>query len=117
MKDLSKKWWFEVIVILILSVIICIYNSNNTTLNNYKKQSIAILNQYEKGETTRKEGGEKITALSDKMSNEYNINKESYILALESKISLIALKLNYGELSNTEIDKYIQEIREIKEIK
>ena len=115
-KQIYKKWWFWVSIILIVSVcvtIVHIYNNNNTTFNNYKKQSITILTQYKDGKLTRKETEEKIDAMADKLQSEYKVNNEINISYLQVQLSLIVLKLFDGELSNTEIDGYIQEIEKI----
>lgn len=115
-KPFYKKWWFWCIIIaLILGIAIYAHNNHNTTFNNYKKQSISILNQYKNGELTRKETSEKIDALSEKLGNEYEINNESYILCLDVKLSLIAYKLTDAELSDTEVNNYIQEIKDINQ--
>ena len=115
-KQIYKKWWFWVSIILIVSVcvtIVHIYNNNNTTFNNYKKQSITILTQYRDGKLTRKETEEKIDAIAEKLQSEYKVNNEINISYLQVQLSLIVLKLFDGELSNTEIDGYIQEIEKI----
>lgn len=115
-KKVSTKIYFILcVIILILScAIICIYNNNNTPLNSYKKQSIDILNQYKDGKLTNKESREKIDEISKKIENEYEIRENSKFLSLlEAKINNISYKLLKQELSNTEIEKYIQEIKNI----
>ena len=115
-KNFYKKWWFWTIIIIILIYLIgFIYNNYNSEFNNYKKQSISILNKYKSGELTHRETSEKLDILSEKLDNEYyKNNKASYMFFLEVKLSTISLKLRFNELSNTEINNYIQEIKNIK---
>lgn len=115
MKDIIKKWWFWVVIILIVSigVIVYVYNNHNTAFDDYKKQSITILNQYKAGKLTKKETRDKINTISDKLKNEYKINNETNISSLELNLLIIAHELFDKELSNTEIDTYIQEIKKI----
>lgn len=114
MKDIIKKWWFwGIIIILILGILVYTLNYSNTELNSYKKQSIAVLTQYKDGKLTRKETEEKIDAIAEKLRNEYKIKDETNIFHLQVKLSLIAYTLFDQELSNTEIDTYIQEIKKI----
>ena len=114
MKDLVKKWWFwGIIIILISCILIYVLGYSNTEFNNYKKESITILNQYKDGKLTRKEAEEKIDAISDKLKNERKINDDTNIFLLEVKLSSITYELFNQELSNTEIDTYIQEIKRL----
>lgn len=111
-KTINKKYLILGVIILIVCIFtIFIYNKYDTPLNNYKKQAITTLKQYKSGEVTKKEAKEKLDAVSDKLSSEYEVQKESKVLSLEVKISYIAYKLIDKELSDTEIEKYIEEIK------
>lgn len=119
-KTIYKKFWFWVIIILFLCISIYIYNDYNTIFSNYKRQSITILNQYKAGKLTRKETHDKIDTISNKLRNEQKINNETNfydkinISTLETNLVTIAYELFDNELSNTEIDTYINEIKRIK---
>ncbi|MCI8470409.1 MAG: hypothetical protein HFJ35_02795 [Clostridia bacterium] len=119
MKDIIKKWWFWAIAIVVLIIIFfCIYMiNNNSTFNNYKNQSISILNDYKKGKITREDAKEKIEAISNKTNKDYTNDDTSKTLFLSSKLQTIERDLSKGELSDTEVNNYIKEIEEIKEIK
>ena len=110
-----RKWWFWgiIIVILILGILAYTLKQANTELNSYKNQAIAVLTQYKNGKLTRKETREKIDEIADKSQSEYEINNEINISYLQGKLSVIALKLFDKELSNTEIETYIQEIKKL----
>lgn len=110
-----QKWWFWVILLIILiCLVILIFINNNNENNNYRKQAITILNQYKSGNITNKEASKKLETLSKRISNEPD-KKDSYKssarLALETKLSLLSLKLFDGELSDTEINSYIKEMK------
>lgn len=118
-KRIYKKWWFWAIIIVVLIIIssfVYIIN-NNSTFNNYKNQSISILNDYKKGKITREETKEKIEAISDKTNKDYTNDDTSKILFLSSKLQKIEWDLVKGELTDTEVNNYIKEIEEIREIK
>ena len=114
-EKLYQKWWFWGIAILIIFMIMMyIFVFSNNTYNNYSKQAITILNQYREGQLTGKESSEKLSALSRKIGNEPSGNdkyESASIIALQTKISKIALELFNGELSNTQINNYIKEIK------
>lgn len=115
MKELIKKWWFWVIIaIVILTCIIFFINNNRDRNSNYRNQAITILNQYKKGSITGKEASEKLNAIVNKLRNEPDIDNDyesASKFALQMEISSIASKLSYDELSDTEINKYIKEIK------
>ena len=117
MKDLIKKWWLGVIIITFICFILYIYtNSNSSMFSNYKKQSITVLKGYINGELSNKETSDKLEVLSKKLMNEYEADKnKNNMFYLETKLSLISMKLFREELSNTEINKYIEEIKMINE--
>ena len=118
-KPIYKKWWFWAIIILVLIIVFFgIYMiNNNSAFNNYKNQSISILNDYKKGKITREEAKEKIEAISDKTNKDYTNDDTSKTLFLSSKLQRIEWDLVRGELSDMEVNNYIKEIEEIKEIK
>ncbi len=118
-KQIYRKWWFWAIAIVVLIIIFfCIYMiNNNSTFNNYKNQSISILNDYKKGKITREDAKEKIEAISNKTNKDYTNDDTSKTLFLSSKLQTIERDLSKGELSDTEVNNYIKEIEEIKEIK
>lgn len=120
MKKLIKKWWFlgiTILTIVISIMYILVFSNNSSAYNNYSKQAISILNQYKEGQLTGKESSNKLNALSKKIDNETN-SDDKYesvsMFALQMKLSNIALKLFNGELSNTQINNYIEEIKKIK---
>ena len=88
-KQIYRKWWFWAIAIVVLIIIFfCIYMiNNNSTFNNYKNQSISILNDYKKGKITREEAKEKIEAISDKLQSERKVNEDTNIFYVEVKLS------------------------------
>lgn len=116
-KPFYKKWWFWVSIIVVLIIIsISIYMiNNNSGFNNYKNQSISILNDYKKAKITREEAKEKIEAISDKIDKDYKTEKDtSRMLFLSVNLQRIEWDLVEGELSDTEVYSYIKEIEKIK---
>lgn len=113
-KTTNKKYLILGVIILIVCIlIIFIYNKYyNTPLNNYKKQSINILNEYKRGEITKEKVKEKLDVLLNKLKQE-NIIRDRSISLLETNLTNIDDKLIRQELSSTEIDKYVQVIKDI----
>ena len=69
-----EKWWFWTIIatVLILTVFCMYMMANNTSaFNNYKNQSVSILNNYRNGKITREGAKNKIESISDKASKDY----------------------------------------------
>lgn len=112
---LYQKWWFWIILLVIILIFFAtLVFMNNSKDNNYKKQAITILKQYENGNITRKEASEKLSNLSKKLEKEpepNNLSKSASRFALRMKLSLLSLELFNGELSDTEVDNNIKEIK------
>lgn len=117
MKEFLKEWWslgIAILVVIIIGIGIIINMTNNAGENNYRKQAVSILNQYKQGQLTKKEASEKLGNLSEKIANEPDIkdeHKRASIFALQAKLSNLSLQLFNDELSNTQIDNYIKEIK------
>lgn len=102
-----------VLLITIFAILGIFIKEKNFSLSNYKKQSINILNEYKTGKIEKKEVSEKLDALSQKLEKEYENNNNVGTMCLQSKISSLALELKYEEISDSEIKKHIQEIKDI----
>ena len=122
-QQLYKQWWFWGMLLLVIGIIgWSIYANSNTVINNYKRQAILILTDYKSSKITKNEASQKIDALEEKTYKEYeerkndinsNENEVTKVLGLSIKLSGIEMKLSKGELSNSEIDKYIEEIKDL----
>lgn len=116
-KTKSNTTYIIVITISILAVMICglyIYFQKTIPSNSYRKQAISILNNYNQGKITSTEAKEKINALSKKTDKEYQSSESIEILAITSILQRIEGEFIKGELSNTETNAYIQEIKNTK---
>ena len=116
-KQIYRQWWFwGLIIIVIFLAIVFTYITlqENSNFNNYKRQSIDILNDYKKGELTKEEAKEKIEAVDDKIDIDYKKENTTNLLFLSIKLTNIEWNLVEGELSDTEVDNYIKEIKDIK---
>lgn len=117
-KQIYKKWWFWVSIIVVLIIIfISIYMiNNNSGFNNYKNQSIIILNDYRKGKITREETKDRIKSISDKVYKDYTTTEKntSKMLFLSGNLQRIEWDLVKGELSDAEVYNWVKEIEKIK---
>lgn len=100
-----------IIIFLILGmcIIVSIPNKDESNIISYKKQVITILEEYKKGDITNSEVKEKIHSIRCKIDAEPG-NKTSYS-NLSTKIMNIELNFNGKEISNSEIDNYIKELK------
>lgn len=103
-----------VLLITIFAILGVFIKEENFFLNNYKKQSISVLNEYKNGKIERNKVSEKLGSLSEKLKKEYNNNNNIGIMCLQSKLSTLALEIKYEEMSDSEIKEHIQEIKDIK---
>ena len=114
--DINKKWIIIFIIIILVFSSIIIYRYYNSELNIYKRQSISILNQYKNGLLTNKETSKKIEEISKRIDNKddsKNKYENSALFALKMKLSRIAQELLFNELSNTNINSHIADIKKI----
>lgn len=102
-----------ILFIVIFAISIVFISQHNFALNNYKKQAISVLNDYKDGKINNKTASDKLDTLSKKLEKEYKDNQDVGTTCLQSKVSLIALKTKYDEISNSEIKNYINEIKNI----
>lgn len=102
-----------VLLITIFAILGIFIKEKNFSLSNYKKQSITTLNEYKNGKIEKNEVSEKLDALSQKLEKEYEKNNNGGTMCLQSKLSSLALELKYEEISDSEIKKHIQEIKDI----
>lgn len=99
-----------VVVFIIFGIFVA---KRNPILSNYKKQSIAILNDYKSGKLEVEKASDKLDSLAKKLEKEYKENNNIGIMCLQSELSSLALKMKYEEISDSEIKNYIQEIKNI----
>lgn len=114
---MNKKWGIGLIVALAMIIIFFgayIFINNSSALNNYKNQSIELLKNYETGKMTKEDAKTKIEAISKKVEKEYESDKSTGVLILTSTLQRIEWDLIKGEISNTEVNDYIREIKNIK---
>lgn len=111
----KKQIIFSIVVLIVVVFIICgiFITKSNPILNNYKKQSIVILNDYKSGNLEGKKASDKLDSLAKKLKKEYEQKDNIGAMCLQSKLSSLALKMKYEEISDSEIKKYIQEIKNI----
>ena len=84
-----------------------LYN-HSQPIYQYKKQAISILTEYKNNTISNKEAREQLDNLCSKMYGEKDPN--NILLGLEIEINSISYSL-FDELSNTQIDNYINEIK------
>lgn len=115
-KPIYKKWCFLIIIVTIILIFIgiCIKIVNLSPINNYKKQAIEILEEYKQGKATSDKTKEKIGALGEKVHKEYEDDSSTDLLFLSTELQRIEWDLVQGEISNTEANDYIREIKNIK---
>lgn len=102
-----------ILFIVIFAISIVFISQHNFALNNYKKQAISVLNDYKDGKINNRTASDKLDTLSERLRKEYEDNQDIGTMQLQIKVSLIALKTKYDEISNSEIKNYINEIKSI----
>lgn len=115
-EKIYQKWWFWIIIaiIILLFIGICIKIINLVPINNYKNQAIGILGEYKQGKITSDKAKEKIDALGEKVYKEYQDDSSTNLLFLSTILGRIEWDLVQGEITNTKVNSYILEIRNIK---
>lgn len=114
-KKLYNNWWFWLIIILVITICgIYLYSKGSTPLDNYKSQASNILSEYKQGKITNAETKNKIESLNQKVKKEYEKEETTQSLVLTGIFQRIEWGLMKGELSDTEVSAYIQEIKNIK---
>jgi len=115
-EKIYQKWWFWIIIaiIILLFIGICIKIINLVPINNYKNQAIGILGEYKQGKITSDKAKEKIDTLGEKVYKEYQDDSSTNLLFLSTILGRIEWDLVQGEITNTKVNSYILEIRNIK---
>lgn len=99
---------FSIILIVLLIIGCFILYNHSQPIYQYKKQAISILTEYKNNTISNKEAREQLDNLCSKMYGEKDPN--NILLGLEIEINSISYSL-FDELSNTQIDNYINEIK------
>lgn len=114
-KKLYTKWWFYLIIVIVFIIgSLYLYIQNSMPINNYKSQASNILSEYKQGKTTNAETKNKIESLNQKVKKEYEKEETTQSLVLTGIFQRIEWDLIKGELSDTEVSTYIQEIKNVK---
>lgn len=114
-KNLCNKWWFYLIIVIVFIISsLYLYIQNSKPINNYKSQASNILSEYRQGKTTNVDTKNKIESLNQKVKKEYEKEETTQSLVLIGIFQRIEWDLTKGELSDTEISTYIQEIKNVK---
>lgn len=108
-KNNKRIFFYIFCLIIILITISCfILYQHSQPIYQYKKQAIEILTNYKNNSISNKEAREQLDNLDKKINNEKDSNNT--FLGLQIEINSISYKL-FGDLSNTEIDNYINKIK------
>lgn len=114
-KNIHKNLLIVLMVIIILisfGIYLCF--KDTMLIDNYKEQVISILNEYKQGKIVKSEVKDKMDILSKKVELEYKDISTTESLLLTGILQRIEWDFTKGELSDTEVNKYIQEIKKIK---
>jgi len=104
----------SVIVLALISLCFFVYLNISTPINNYQKQAVSILKQYQQGGITNIEAEERIKIIREKTNIEYEEEQSTELLILTSILERIEGEFSKGELSDTEVNTYIREIKTVK---
>lgn len=95
--------------ILFISCSIFLLNGNN--YYKYRKEAVNILESYKDMDISREIAQDKIDRLSDEVSDILETEDDVKLFGLKVTLNSISWNLVKGELSNTKVNEYINELK------